>query len=226
MKPALQNGLILAVLTGLIGISTYQFGISLAHVLLEDELRSWQQRNVLATSYAGWKKKEPLVANLAELSPSNGLVLQNSARFYILGSELAASSTITANDSKVHLELAKRLIRSSLGSQPVWPLAWMDLSFIQSSLGDFGDEFQLSFARAFDTGRGERDVLRGLSDLGFTHWRELSPDNRQLFVRMLEIAVRRDLQYVMNAAERHSRSYIPCLLIETAEVVHPACKNR
>jgi hypothetical protein len=85
----------------------------------------------------------------------------------------------------------------------------MDLSFTKSLLGKFDDEFQFAFARTIQIGGAERDVLRGMSELGIANWRELTPANRHRFLSMLDTEVKRDTGYVMNIAVRHSRKYIP-----------------
>jgi hypothetical protein len=56
-----------------------------------------QQRELVPTSYAAWGKKESLISVLIRLSPYSGLALENSARFYVLGAELAETSSATAD---------------------------------------------------------------------------------------------------------------------------------
>jgi hypothetical protein len=218
--------LALSVLVLLLVVCSYQLSVSLMHGLLEDELESWQHREIGPTSYVDWKHKEHLVQLLAELSPFNGLALENSARFYLLGAEIAERTPSSALETTGHREHALQLIRASLEKQPIWSLAWMDLSFIKASLGQFDDEFQFAFNKALRTGGAERDILRGMSEMGFAYWRDLTPGNRQQFLLMLDTAVKREPLYVMNAAERHFRQYIPCLLIQQKQAVEKFCTKQ
>ena len=96
----------LSALMLLLVVSGYQLSVALMHDLLEDELRSWQQREVISTSYATWKKKESLISILISLSPYNGLALENSARFYVLGAELAETSPASTGLAFEHRQQA------------------------------------------------------------------------------------------------------------------------
>jgi hypothetical protein len=225
MTRPFNNTLFLFVFAIFFIVSGYQLSVSMMHSLLEDELRNSQQREIVTNSYSTWATRESLVSLLVKLSPYNGLILQNSARFYVLGADIALFSPDTTPFVSGHRLRALQLIRESLVRQPIWSLAWMDLSFIKALSGQFDDEFQSAFARALRTGGAERDILRGISELGFAHWRNLTPVNQQLFLTMLDTAVKREPQYVMDVAARHGRKFIPCLAIREKLVVAEFCKN-
>jgi hypothetical protein len=95
-------------------VSSYQLSVAVMHGLIEDELQSWQQRDIAFASYSDWEKKELLVASLVKLSPFNGLALQNSAHFNLLGSQIAGSSPATSEFAIGHQRQAIPLIRRSL----------------------------------------------------------------------------------------------------------------
>ncbi|MCP3687909.1 MAG: hypothetical protein GY784_05800 [Gammaproteobacteria bacterium] len=164
-----------------------------------------------------------MVKLLESWSPFNGMVLQNSARFYLSGlSNLSTDPARISADTEL-LQRALATIRLSLLQQPVWPLVWMDLAIVKAALGQFDDEFQRAFAKALSIGAAERDVIRGMTETGFTYWRDLSAENRLAFVAMLDTAVSRDRGFVIASAKRSDRLYIPCLLINKKELVAKHC---
>ncbi len=209
----------------LLVISGYQFSVSIMHGLVEQELRHTPQRSYSSGHYELWLKKEPLVKLLESWSPFNGPVLQNSARFYLLGIDHFATDPARVSASIELLQRALASIRLSILRQPIWPLAWMDLAIIKAALGEFDGEFQQAFAKALSTGAAERDVIRGMTETGFIYWRDLSAKNRLAFVAMLDTAVSRDQSFVIASAKRHDRMYIPCLLISKKELVAKHCSN-
>jgi hypothetical protein len=50
----------------------------------------------------------------------------------------------------------------------------------------------MAFARPLENGGAVRDILRGMSEVGFAHCRKLSPANRRQLVLMLDTAGKRD----------------------------------
>ena len=192
------------------------------HHLLDQELQSWQDQAFASESYTTWENQRPMVELLVTLSPYSGAVQQSSARFYQLGAELASANP----SSTQHQKRALQLIRQSLLNQPVWPLAWMDLAYIKSSLGLFDDEFQQAFSLALTTGAAETNILLGMSEVGFSNWRDLSATNRLQFLTLLDIAVLREREHVIQTAEYYQRAYILCVLISEKATMEQYCEER
>jgi len=216
----------LSIATIILLVSCYLLFVSIIHGLLEQELESWRERNIASASYTRWENQQPLVAFLVTLSPYSGLILQNSSRFYQLGAEIAAASPATDYLATDHHRQALQLIRKSLLKQPAWPLAWMDLSNIKASLGLFDNEFQKAFSMALMTGSAEHDILLGMTELGFFSWRNLTPDNRNRFLALLNRAVLKERQHVIQTAEHYHRDYILCFLLSDKHVMAHYCKSR
>jgi len=91
----------------------------------------------------------------------------------------------------------------------------MDLADIKLSMGLLDDEFQRAYEKAFTLGAAEAFVITGLTDMGFTVWRDLTLGNRQRFLKVFELAVARDRKRTIKTVEFYQRSYIICLLIPT-----------
>ena len=216
---------LLAIVTLLLAISGYQFFMSSMQSLLQKELGSWQGRDFASAPYSDWQKKQPMVDLLSSIVIFNGEALQSASRFYQLGAAIAVSSDKSAELSLNHKQKALALIRQSLSKQPVWSVAWMDLAYIKSSMGLLDNEFQQAYAKSFDKGAAEEFVISGLTDIGFATWRDLSIDNRKRFLKLLELAVVRDRQHVIETAEYYQRSYIICSLIPKQKGLEKYCKR-
>lgn len=201
-------------LTGLLLIvSCYQLVFYSVHGMLDDELLGWQDEPFGDASYRVWQSKRPLVDWLANVAPFSGAILQSSSRYYQLGAAISQMPDTEDKQSVTHRVKALSLIRQSVLQQPTWPLAWMDLAFIKLTLGQVDAEFQQAFAMALETGAAEKHVIRGMSEVGFAAWRDLTPENRQLFLLLLDTAVLRERKYVTERADFYERRYILCLLI-------------
>ncbi len=217
---------IIFILSILLIVSAYQIIVFMMHDLLDKELQGWQGQESASESYTRWENQRPMVDLLVSVSPFSGAVQQSSARFYQLGAELASAAPSSMPVATQHQDRALQLIRQSLSNQPVWPLAWMDLAYIKSYLGLFGDEFQQAFSIAIATGAAETHILLGMTEVGFASWRDLSAANRLQFVSLLDIAVLRERQHVIEAAEYYQRAYILCVLISEKPAMAQYCKNR
>ena len=89
----------------------------------------------------------------------------------------------------------------------------------------FDDEFQQAFSLAITTGAAETNILLGMTEVGFARWRDLSAANRLGFLSLLDIAVLRERQHVIEAAEYYQRAYIVCLLISEKKAMEKYCKG-
>lgn len=226
IKKSLRVYGMIFILSILLIVSVYQLFVFMMLDLLDKELQGWQGQESASESYTRWENQRPMVDLLVSVSPYSGAVQQSSARFYQLGAELASAAPSSMPVATQHQDRALQLIRQSLSNQPIWPLAWMDLAFIKSSLGLFDDEFQQAFSLAISTGAAETNILLGMTEVGFAGWRDLSAANRLQFVSLLDIAVLRERQHVIEAAEYHQRTYIVCLLISEKQAMEQYCKNR
>lgn len=226
IKKSLRVYGMIFILSILLIVSVYQLFVFMMLDLLDKELQGWQGQESASESYTRWENQRPMVDLLVSVSPYSGAVQQSSARFYQLGAELASAAPSSMPVATQHQDRALQLIRQSLSNQPIWPLAWMDLAYIKSSLGLFDDEFQQAFSLAISTGAAETNILLGMTEVGFYGWRNLSAANRLQFVSLLDIAVLRERQHVIEAAEYHQRTYIVCLLISEKQAMEQYCKNR
>jgi hypothetical protein len=222
-KISLYNYTAISVGLLLLAISGYQFVVTTTHRQLQDELQQWSNRSFDNEQYSSWESKRLLVDVLTDLAPYSGNAAQNSSRFYLFGSAIAGLSLPEAAIENINQALA--LIRQSILNQPTWPLAWMDLAYIKSLMGVFDEEFQQAFAKALQTGGNETHVLTTFTEIGFATWRDLTADNRRLFLKMLDVAVVRNRKSVTEVAERYERKYILCLMLQVKEPLKGYCQG-
>ena len=216
---------LLVAVTLLLAATGYQFFMSSMQNRLQIELGSWKGRELSLVNYAGWQKKQPMVDLLSSMAFFNGQALHSASRFYRLGAVLSILSDQSGVLALNHQQMALALIRESLSKQPLWSVAWMDLAIIKSSLGALDNEFQQAYAKAFANGSAEEYVITGLTDLGFETWRNLTIDNRNRFLKVLELAVARDRQPTIKTAESYQRGYIICFLIPKQKGLKKYCKS-
>jgi hypothetical protein len=216
---------LLAIITLLLAITGYQFIMSSMQNRLQKELGSWKGRELSSVHYAGWQKKQPMVDLLSSMSFFNGQALHSASRFYRLGAALSVNSDKSGVQELNHQKTALVLIRESLLKQPVWSMAWLDLAYIKLSIGLLDNEFQQAYAKAFVNGRVEEFIIFGLTDIGFATWTDLTVDNRNRFLKVLELAVVRYPKYVIESAEYYHRGYIICTLIPKQKKLIKYCKK-
>jgi hypothetical protein len=221
-KMPLNNYTAISVVLLLLAISGYQFAVTTTHRQLLNELQQWSNRSFDNDQYANWESKRLLVDVLTDLAPYSGNAAQSSSRFYQLGSAIAGASSPEAAVENMKQALA--LIRQSIINQPAWPVAWMDLAYIKYSMGVFDDEFQQAFAKALQTGGNETHVLTTFTEIGFASWRDLTADNRRLFLKMLDVAVVRNQKAVIDVAERYQRGYVLCLFTSGKKPLSHYCE--
>jgi hypothetical protein len=216
---------LIAIVVLLLMISSYQLLMSSMQGQLQQELSSWNGRDFATASYSDWQTKQPMVDLFSSMALFDGHALHSSSRFYRLGAAIVASSDKSGETALKHQQTALALIRQSLSKQPVWTVAWLDLAYIRVSMGMLGDEFQLAYRRAYETGGAEEFVITGLTDIGFAAWPYLSTDNQSRFLKSLELAVVRDRKHVITLAEYYRRVYIICSLIPKQKSLKKYCKS-
>ncbi len=116
--------------------------------------------------------------------------------------------------------------RRAIEVRPLFPETWIYLARAKHWRQQWDTEFQQAYATAWKLGGWRIPTIEVATDLGFSAWRHLNPENQQNFYQAMRRAALRKPGWLKRKAAEHGRTYLLCIKVEDSPSISRHCARK
>lgn len=189
VKPLRQLGI---VLLGLLAAILIFNGLRITSAGIADFqtrafLADWESKSALPNPHA-WEFAHQVATRAVEHYPvANGAYLERLGFVYAWRD---FTLPFAHPDAQLSREAARNAQRAAVEARPTWPYAWLALAHAKLNLLEFDDEFNHALSQALHYGPWRTNIQRGVAEIGFVAWPQLSEEQRNTAIEQAVWAIK------------------------------------